>query len=547
MIAQQAGIGTSQREGLRVVPCTAWHFRLLAVFICVCAGGLSVILGPDNYWDLRYYHLYAPWAYLHDRYLYDIGPAQEEGFLNPTADFLLYGMIFSPLNEWPRVIAFIMGTVHGINAALVSAIACHVLRPLRSLERSTLRTAAVLMGVSGGGFVSLLGTSSNDLTSGLFIMAAVYGVLKVAEPTGRQGAWRGFAASGLLAGVGIGLKYTSAVFIPGFAVIALMAALQRRTVAGVIVFGVAAAAGLFAAAGHHMFTLWNDFGSPVFPYMNHIFRSPFFEPTAIRDARFLPQDFWHLVAFPFYWTTTDTYIVIEPPFRDWRGAIAYVAMAAGFLGWAARMVRRPHRPAGTPAQTRGLAIVFAFMVVSYFAWVVSFAYYRYVVPLEMLTGVVAVGSLIWLFDDRRLRVVAALVLLTLACSMTVYPHFARRPYEAKYVDVTVPPFPANSVVLIATWDPAAYFIPFADPSVQYLGIENNYLQISQDNRFASEVKRIMRTPERPKFIVAIGPSDADRLNGLLGKLGLKLSAQPCQPIRSNLEGKGLSLCRIADG
>ena len=50
------------------------------------AGVLSVALGPDNNWDLRYYHLYAPWAYLHGRYLYDIGPAQEQGFLNPTAD-----------------------------------------------------------------------------------------------------------------------------------------------------------------------------------------------------------------------------------------------------------------------------------------------------------------------------------------------------------------------------------------------------------------------------------------------------------------------------
>jgi len=48
---------------------------------------------PDNYWDLRYYHLYAPWAYLHDRYLYDVGPAQEQGFLNPIADLLFYGLI----------------------------------------------------------------------------------------------------------------------------------------------------------------------------------------------------------------------------------------------------------------------------------------------------------------------------------------------------------------------------------------------------------------------------------------------------------------------
>jgi hypothetical protein len=56
----------------------AWRFRIALALICVGAGLLSVMLGPDNYWDLRYYHLYAPWAYLHDRYLshrFDFGHA----------------------------------------------------------------------------------------------------------------------------------------------------------------------------------------------------------------------------------------------------------------------------------------------------------------------------------------------------------------------------------------------------------------------------------------------------------------------------------------
>src|SRR3984957_19385790 len=116
----------------------AWRFRLLLALVCVGAGLLSVMLGPDNYWDLRYYHLYAPWAYLHDRYLYDVGPAQEQGFLNPTADLLLYGLISSPLNETPRIVAFIMGAMHGINAAVLFAISCHVVRPFQALERRTL-------------------------------------------------------------------------------------------------------------------------------------------------------------------------------------------------------------------------------------------------------------------------------------------------------------------------------------------------------------------------------------------------------------------------
>src|SRR5205085_3927486 len=148
-MAQLVAIETSKERRAFAVDglLTAWRFRLGLLLICVGVGFVSVMLGPDNYWDLRFYHLYSPWGYLHDRYLYDIGPAQEEGFLNPVADFLLYGLISSPLNEMPRMVAFIMGAVHGINAAIVFAIACHVIRVPAAGERWTLRGAAFLMGV----------------------------------------------------------------------------------------------------------------------------------------------------------------------------------------------------------------------------------------------------------------------------------------------------------------------------------------------------------------------------------------------------------------
>src|SRR3981081_930996 len=120
MLGQEAAFVPSKGQSSFAVNAlfAAWPFRVQALLICG-AGFLSVILGPDNNWDLRYYHLYAPWAYLHHRYLYDIGPAQEQGFLNPMADFLFYALASSSLNETPRIVAFIMGAVHGINAVLV--------------------------------------------------------------------------------------------------------------------------------------------------------------------------------------------------------------------------------------------------------------------------------------------------------------------------------------------------------------------------------------------------------------------------------------------
>jgi hypothetical protein len=342
------------------------------------------------------------------------------------------------------------------------------------------------------------------------------------------------------------LKYTSAIYAPGLGAIALLVALRRRTIGGLLLFGVGALLGFLAVAGHHMITLWRDFGNPTFPYLNQIFQSPYWEPEAIRDARFLPQNFWQLITYPFYWTTVDTYIVTEPAFRDWRAAIAYVATTAGFVAFTVRYVRSGYRHPHPPNRTCDLDLVFVFVVLSYFCWALGFGYYRYAIPLEMLTGVVTVGALIWMFADRRLRVVAAISALLLAASTTVYFDWGRGRYGDRYVDVRVPPLPANSVVLIATWDPVAFFIPFADPNTQFLGIENNYLELSQNNKLAAEVKRILLTPGRPKFILNVDEFNSDKLNRILELLALRLSTLPCQPIRSNLEGHALSLCRVAD-
>jgi hypothetical protein len=339
---------------------------------------------------------------------------------------------------------------------------------------------------------------------------------------------------------------------------------MRRSAGGLFAYAAAATLGFLAVAGHHMVVLWLDFGNPTFPYLNQIFHSPWWEPIAVRDDRFIAHSLWHFLTFPFTWTVLDDYIVSEPFLRDWRFAIAYVTGIAGLLTFVVRYFRaRSGTAAGGPlpstasieptagrgnlSGTRGLAIVYAFVVPSYVAWVLGFGYYRYAVPLEMLTGVVTIGTLNWMFDDRRLRISAAVATLLVALVTTYYLDWGRGQYGDRYVDVRVPPLPEDAVVLVATWDPVAFFIPYAEPRAQYLGIENNYLEISQHNLLAEKVKQIMRTPGRPKFVLNVDAFNADKLNTLLAHFDLKLAAMPCRPIETNLSGHTLSLCAVADG
>jgi len=187
---------------------------LPSLLICCGTGLASLAIGPDNNWDLRYYHLYAPWAYLHGRYLHDIAPAQAQGFFNPTADLLFYGLISSPLNAAPRMIAFIMGALHGVAGAMSFAIAKYVLRPTSSSERNLLTGFAVAIGVSGAGYVPLLGTTTNDLIHPTFVLGSLLALITLESAAASRRA-ASFAAAGLLGGLGFGLKYTAIIFVPG--------------------------------------------------------------------------------------------------------------------------------------------------------------------------------------------------------------------------------------------------------------------------------------------------------------------------------------------
>lgn len=529
-----------------------WVFVFACLAICIAVGLVSVALGPDNNWDLRFYHLYAPWAYLNNRYLHDLGPAQYQGFFNPTLDFLFHGLVSSSLNEQPRLVAFIMGAVHGINGALILALAVHVLRPAQTSERWVLWVAAGLIGLSGAGFVSLIGTTTNDLINSIFILSALLGLLRLAGGVAGKTAWTGFLWPGLIAGIGLGTKLTAGIYIPGLGLLALIAAVRHRTMFGAFTFGAAFTIGFFIAAGHHLLTLWTHFGNPVFPLFNDIFRSPYWEFEPLRDKQFLPDSFSELMAYPFLWAKTNVRLVSELPFRDWRGAIAYGAIAAWALGFVRDLVARPARRTGRMAETQTLGMLILFVVLSYFAWAHGFSIYRYAVTLEMLTGAMIVGALLSLFEKPRNRVMLCLATTVVVVMTTipldwgrgVHPSAGVRPatYGDKYIDIKVPPLPKNSIVLLATWQPASYFIPYAEPSARYIGIGNNYLSLSQGNLLAAEVRRLMRS-DRPKFIVSVGKFNEKRLAKKLRPFGLQVSPAPCEAIHSNLEEQRLSLCR----
>jgi hypothetical protein len=148
----------------------------------------------------------------------------------------------------------------------------------------------------------------------------------------------------------------------------------------------------------------------------------------------------------------------------------------------------------------------------------------------------------WIVRGPARQIASALALLVLALVTTVYPNWGRGQFGARYIDVRVPPLPPNSLVLISTPQPVAFFIPFAESTAQFIGIDNDFLELDQDNLLVARAKALMRTPDRPKFIVSVGEFDKARLDELLAQFNLALGQSPCRPIRTNLENPAMSVC-----
>src|SRR5438552_17597373 len=79
---------------------------LLAAMLA--AGAISAfVLRQAANWDLRNYHFYNAWAYVHSRLGWDLAPAQLQTFFNPLLDLPFYGVVAA---DWrPRLLAFGVG------------------------------------------------------------------------------------------------------------------------------------------------------------------------------------------------------------------------------------------------------------------------------------------------------------------------------------------------------------------------------------------------------------------------------------------------------
>ena len=435
----------------------ALHWLVLIVGVIAC-GVISVAIGKDLNWDLASYHFYNPYAFLNHRSGQDVWPLEFIHIhLTPTADFITYYFI-TVLS--PKLAVFTLGALHGINVWLLYAIA----RELFSSYSRALAIVLAVLGIYGPTVLPGIGSFQHDALISLFVLGFILLFLKAMT----QGFSRKLMVSaGFCLGVGAGLKLTAGIFILGAILSTFFVAENYKKKISIVCwlsFGLII--GLLLTSGYWMLMQWQQFHSPVFPFMNGVFHSPDFPAYSWKDARFMPKNIWQAVFYPFYFSLDGR--TNDMPFRDFRFALVYLLVA-----WCA--VKR------FPLQGQSRWLV-AFFVTSYLIWQLGFSIMRYAMPLEMLAPIMIFLLLKALVKDTMVRMGLALVMLVIIVLGMHPAEPIRAPwYGTSYFNVVLPltaqhashamvlmPVSAYSLQLMPR--PQTYLIPLLPKKWRYLGI-----------------------------------------------------------------------------
>jgi hypothetical protein len=322
----------------------------------------SHFAGEDINWDWRNYHEYGAYALLNGRFDTDVAPGGFQTFLNPLAyvpPYLLRHLVGAPF--WGPL----LGAIHGLNLALIFWITRGT---LGNAANALVLIASVVIAAFGPMTLSEVGTSFADILTALPIIAGV-GLILLDDEAQRLR----LLAAGLLMGAAAGLKLTNMTFLIGAGISLLVTA---RPLPSVAFFGLGCAAGAVATGGAWAYKLWTEFGNPVFPFYNGIFRSPEAPLESFADERFMPHGLLDALAYPFYWLVGD-HRSSEWAFRDPRFAVLIVLLLLTIAMGRWRKVEVLH-----PRDNQFLLLFWA----SYALWLKVFSIHRYAIVLELLTA-----------------------------------------------------------------------------------------------------------------------------------------------------------------
>ena len=361
-----------------------------------------------------------------------------------------------PLNAW------IIASVQLAAVPLVVLIARQVGVGLGHKERNWSEIIALLLCFLAPLWWSELGTSFADATIGPVILLGLYFCGNYVSGIDKRR--RNIFFAGLCFGLAVGIKLTTATFtvavvLSMFAVTLFRGRPPELLRLGWLVVGIAIGFALLAWWNIYLLLNW---GSPLFPFYNAVFESPFFDQYNWRDMRWRFNSLNEFAGF-IYDAAFMTGKTAEIPFADARLLIISILVPVTIV------LRR--------SVTGGSALIvffLTFVAVSFSLWSVLFAYQRYLIPVELLFGLV-----IWILCrsiGRKESLALALLIGLFGVSIIRFSvpdwgHRASTENQVNAFDLEVPASIAKSPArYLVVGAPVGYILPFLHPDSRFFGL-----------------------------------------------------------------------------
>ncbi len=528
-----------------------WKWDAWILTACVTLAGLaSIRLGQDANWDLQNYHYYNPWAFLTGRiYTRDIVAAQLQTFHNPLLDIPFYYMVAWDLP--PRAIAFLLAVPAGIASFFLIKLLVILFGDVPRRQRWLPMGAALVMSLSSAMAIAVLGTTMNEWPGTALTIAAVFIIIRALQQESSprlQGS--ALLAAGFLCGLATGAKLTFGVYAVGLCVAILLRGpwqrmYLRRAMVESLLFGVAVLAGTAVTAGFWMSALWTHYQNPIFPYANIWFKSPWWVENHPISRSYGPHNLGDWLRLPFKLASPPPFFVAEPTYTDYRLPVLY---GVALLAAAARIGQRIAGSAkaanwnaanvtSIPATWR---LVGLYWIVSFLLWTELYSIYRYLVPLELLSGALLIGLLRYLVRPGLagpVFVVASMLLLV----STSAPDWARGKFHRHWFDITVPSVAPNALVLLTSDAPMAYVLPHFPADSRHIGINNNINRPELNTLMEKTAAQTIRAHDGPIYSLSF-PAGAGAIG--LAAHHLRRSTGKCEEVRTNFRDGPLELCLL---
>lgn len=518
--------------------------RLLVYLSCTLLALLtSWLLGKDMQWDTLHYHLYDGFSALHNRFGLDYFAAGVQSYFNPYAYAPFFLLATSGLTALE--VATILAVVHSAILWMSYELALLVAPRESPRRRVAMAVCATVLVFFNPVLMGQFGSSFADITTAEVALAAcllLFGAFRT------PGLWR-IAAAGALLGAASALKLSNVLTAASLVIVPLFLPLGWRKRLGYgALLGACVAVGFVLVSAPWSMQLERQFGNPLFPMFNDVFRSPYYTTGPNTDALFIPVSLAAALWRPLAMAASVRMVHYEQVAPDLRYAILLVVTLLTLTGWVLRRPWKARVPQSEPAagaDSRSLLALGCAFLLNWVLWLRVSGNSRYFLCMACIAGVLAVALLFRLmvrWPRLRACAVAALLLTQIHLVDTDAVLRAALPWnKGPWFDVTMPATLVSEPDLYFSFgiQANAFVVPFLAPGSGFINIDGGWVLGAADANGARIRALIKRFSPHLRVLVFDAGMHADRdvdvphpadIDDALAPFGLRVDQGNCATI-----------------